>query len=241
MPPVVDTGLVISHRTTAGLAPENTLAGIVKARALGCAWVEVDVKLTADGVAVLFHDETLERTTNGTGAVAETPIAAIRSLDAGGWFSSDFSSEQVPTLIGALDLAQDLGLGMNVEIKPCPGREAETAYAVLDILADWNAERLLISSFDVSALGLAHDLVDDIPRALLSRKWNEKLISTALALDCEALHILEGELNRNNIAALKEAGLGVRAFTVNDPARAASLFGLGVDTVFSDFPDRVRA
>ena len=95
---------VIGHRGAAARAPENTLAGLRRARELGAAWVEFDVMLTADRVPVLIHDETLERTTTGRGEVARHTAAEIRALDAGGWFAPEFAGERVPTLAEAVAL-----------------------------------------------------------------------------------------------------------------------------------------
>jgi hypothetical protein len=116
---------VIGHRGAAALAPENTLEGLRVAARLGVRWVEVDAKLSADGVVVLFHDETLDRTTDGNGPVAATRFAVLRRLDAGAWFGPAWRGPRVPTLEQALDLLSELGLRANVEIKPCPGREAK--------------------------------------------------------------------------------------------------------------------
>src|SRR5579862_3004583 len=96
---------VIGHRGAAARAPENTLAGLRRAHALGCRWVEFDVRLTADGVPVLCHDSRLDRTTDGTGVIAEETLAAVRRCDAGLRFSPEFAGEPVPTLAEALSLA----------------------------------------------------------------------------------------------------------------------------------------
>ena len=125
---------VIGHRGAAAVAPENTLASLRRAKELGAGWVEFDVKLTRDGAAVLIHDERLERTTDGRGEVARTTLAELRKLDAGAWFDPAFAGERVPTLGDALALCGELGLGINVEVKPCPGREAETARVAVETL-----------------------------------------------------------------------------------------------------------
>src|SRR5580704_12278143 len=88
---------VIGHRGAAAQAPENTLAGFRAARALGCAWVEFDVRLTVDGVPVVCHDDKLDRTSNGRGRISKLPLAAIRMLDAGSWFGPAFAGERIPT------------------------------------------------------------------------------------------------------------------------------------------------
>src|SRR3989338_4007474 len=141
---------VIGHRGAKAYAPENTLASIHAAADLGIEWVEIDVKLTKDGVPVIFHDEELNRCTNGSGLVAETDFKTIGELDAGLWFGDSFLGEKIPTLEEALNVIIDRGLGVNLEIKPCPGREVETAEVMLDhatrIWSD-DAPPPLISSF----------------------------------------------------------------------------------------------
>ncbi|PKO58401.1 MAG: glycerophosphodiester phosphodiesterase, partial [Betaproteobacteria bacterium HGW-Betaproteobacteria-19] len=104
---------VLAHRCGGQLAPENTLAGLDAAAACACRGVEFDVMLSADGQAVLIHDETLDRTTNGRGPVAETALAQLRLLDAGSWFSSRFAGEGLPTLDAALDRCVALELAVN--------------------------------------------------------------------------------------------------------------------------------
>ena len=149
---------VIGHRGAAGHAPENTLVSLEKAAALGVRWVEFDTKLSADGVPVVFHDDKLERTTDGRGPVAEMPLAELLALDAGTWFGDGFAGEPVPTLGQAMATLTRLGLGANVEIKASPGREAETGDTVGVVLkSDW-PETLpapLISSFDAETLAAA--------------------------------------------------------------------------------------
>src|SRR5204863_4134011 len=126
---------IIGHRGAAAHAPENTLAGLRRAKALGCSWVEFDVRLTADNQPVLLHDNRLERTTDGRGRVSAMSLAAVRRHDAGQWFHSSFSGERVPTLEEALMLLAELGLGANVELKAARGKEAVTGAVVAEVLA----------------------------------------------------------------------------------------------------------
>ena len=123
---------VIGHRGAKAYAPENTLPSIETAADLGVEWVELDVKLTKDNVPIIFHDEGLDRTTSGTGLVAQTNYEDLRDLDAGSWFGDSFSSVRIPTLEEAVDILLKHNLGLNLEIKPCPGREKETAEIALD-------------------------------------------------------------------------------------------------------------
>ena len=233
---------VIGHRGAAGHAPENTLVSLEKAAALGVRWVEFDTKLSADGVPVVFHDDKLERTTDGRGPVAEMPLAELLALDAGTWFGDGFAGEPVPTLGQAMAMLTRLGLGANVEIKASPGREAKTGDAVGEVLkSDW-PETLpapLISSFDAETLAAAGAAAAEIPRAFLvfkiPRDWRARLEDLgAAALHCQAKY-----LTRKKACAVLDGGFQLRVFTVNDRAEAEKLFGWGVDAVISDYPDRL--
>ena len=105
--PLIVLPKVMGHRGAAGLAPENTLSSIRKAAEVGVSWIEFDVKLTADNMPVIFHDDSLNRTAGRDGLMAETSADEALRLDAGSWFSMDFAGERVPSLFATLDLAQD--------------------------------------------------------------------------------------------------------------------------------------
>jgi glycerophosphoryl diester phosphodiesterase len=151
---------IIGHRGCAAYAPENTLVGIHTAADMGVEWVELDVKLTKDQVPILFHDELLERTTDGTGEVKDHTYAQLKELDAGLWFGDSFFDTRIPTLEQAIDVLIERDLGVNIEIKPCPGRERETAEVALDLLASvWDDHsRMLISSFQHVSLEAALEM-----------------------------------------------------------------------------------
>ena len=225
---------MIGHRGAAAYAPENTLAGLRRAKVLGCAWVEFDVRLTGDGALVLCHDPRLDRTTNGSGLVSAQSLAAIRELDAGSWFDPSFADERVPTLDEALLLASELGLGANVEIKSDRGRESATAAAVataVDRLRG-RAPAVMVSSFLPSALAALRDLAPEIPRGALFRFIPRGWAEMALRLGGTMIGADHRRLRAPRIAAIRAAGYGLAAYTVNDPARARLLFDWGVTSVF---------
>ena len=234
---------VIGHRGAAAYAPENTLAGLRKAKALGCHWVEFDVRLTADGQPVLLHDNWLERTTNGRGRVSALPLAAVRRHDAGQWFHSSFAGERVPTLEEALMLLAELGLGANVELKAARGKEAATGALVAELLArTWPADpaHLLISSFERDALAAARDRAPNIARGILFRRIPKNWRSVAAGLGCVTIHADQQRLRPAVLSEIRRAGYPLLAYTVNDPERAKTLFDFGVKSVFSDVPDRLH-
>jgi glycerophosphoryl diester phosphodiesterase len=231
---------VIGHRGAAARAPENTLAGLRCAKALGCSWVEFDVRLTADGAPVLCHDATLDRTTDRTGPVSARSLAAIRQCDAGSRFSPVFAGETMPTLDEALALAAELGLGVNIEIKSDRGREYATAAAVADRVNRLGpAPPLCVSSFLPAAVAVLRDLAPRLPRGILFRSVPSLWAEIAKRLGVAVIGASHRRLRPRRVAEIRAAGYPVAAFTVNDPARARQLFAWGVTSVFSDVPDMI--
>lgn len=243
----------------AAYAPENTLEGIHAAADMGVEWVELDVKLTKDCVPILFHDDTLERTTNGHGPVAQTTFDAIRALECGDWFSEGFGGIAIPTLEEALDVLIERDLGVNIELKPCPGREIETTEAALDILSRcWDAhDKLLISSFSHVSLETALDMAPEWARGLiLTADALAPLIPPASGGVSEArggglhdiihhLGITTLNINGNTVTQaqmreLLKLNKRILAYTINDPDRAALLQSWGADGFFSDEPDVIQ-
>ena len=235
---------VIGHRGAVGHAPENTLAGIRKAATLGVTWVEFDVALTKDGEPVLLHDETVDRTTDRKGKLADLTLAEIRTLDAGTWFSGDFAGERIPTLDEAIAELESLGLNANVEIKPTSGREADTGRVVAErVAAHWPQDRPppLFSSFQPDALAAARRAAPEIPRGLLLRRPSRGWRQWAEDLACWSIHCNHRNLDRRTAEQVLKAGYHLLAYTVNDAGRAERLFNWGVEAVFSDYPDRILA
>jgi len=228
---------LIGHRGLAAHAPENTLVGIRTAAAHGLDWVEFDAKLTADGIVILMHDATLDRTTDGSGPVAKRSFDAIRKLDAGRWFAPAFAGERVPTLVDALSLLSELGMGCNVEIKPCPGGEMETAQAVAATLQAHGTalrDRLIVSSFVPAAIARLRDVAPMLPRGLLVWDRTATMLDEAAALGCMSIHCAHQHLDADLACAVRSAGYRLVVYTVNDPVLAVRLIDWGCDTIISD-------
>jgi glycerophosphoryl diester phosphodiesterase len=235
---------LIGHRGAAAVAPENTLASFRRAATDGADWVEFDVRLSADGVPVIFHDDDLGLTSNGQGPVSTRTAAELKTLDAGAWFGADFTGETIPTLRETIALCRDLGLGMNIEIKPAAGEERATAHAALQILAEVLgsgdaviAGSIVFSSFKRASLEALRDHGPQWPRGLLISEWPVDWLEAARRLGCVSLHphhqLLEDAASVRNA---KTEGLLVLPYTVNDPERAATLFKWGVDAIITDDP-----
>ncbi|HLN22569.1 MAG TPA: glycerophosphoryl diester phosphodiesterase [Patescibacteria group bacterium] len=233
---------VIGHRGIAASAPENTLAGFRCAAAQGVAMVELDVQLTSDGVPVVFHDDALERTTDGQGLLCETPLAVLRRCDAGAWFGPGFAGEMVPTLAEAITVIVELGLGLNIEVKADEDRGAATAQTALAVVrSQWPAGRPapLLSSFSRSALRAVAEMMPDWPRGLLVGALPDDWAKAVQSLGCVAVHADHRRLNPRRVHAVKDAGVLLLAYTVNRADHADRLWSWGVDAVFSDHPERL--
>lgn len=227
---------VIAHRCGGALAPENTLAGLRIAARLGCRGVEFDAMLSADGVPVLIHDETLERTTGSRGRVAARSFAELRELDAGSRHAAVFAGEPIPSLKEALRVCAALGLWANVEIKPSDGRDEETGRIVGAMLADrWDGLGV-VSSFSLPALAAARSAAPQFDFALLSAAIPADWRGRLAAAGCKAWHCRR-DADPAAIADLAAAGVPVACYTVNSRGEAGRLFAAGAAAVFTDRPD----
>jgi glycerophosphoryl diester phosphodiesterase len=233
---------VVAHRGGGALAPENTLAAIDTAARLGLKMIEFDVKLSSDDVVFLLHDDTVNRTSNGSGAAARMTYTQIAALDAGSWHSAQFAGERMPPLDEVAARCAAYGVAANVEIKPCPGREAVTGCRVACAAKQlWAGAAVapLLSSFSFEALEAARDAAESLPRGLLFGGVPPDWRARTAALECVSLHADHRKLNARLVAEIKVAGLFVLAYTVNEPARARLLAEWGVDAVCTDRIDLI--
>lgn len=219
---------VIGHRGAAAYAPENTLESLREAKRRGAPWVEIDVKLTADGVPILMHDPSLKRTTGVDRLVAQTRRAELPPT--------------VPTFEQAIACMAELGLGCNVEIKPCEGREVETARAAVATLHRCWPPVLpppLLSSFKDESLAAARAAAPEFARALLVGELGEDWRARAEAVAAAGMNVGSRKLTAAGAVAIKRAGYVLSVWTVNDPDEARALVGMGADCVITDAPDLI--
>jgi glycerophosphoryl diester phosphodiesterase len=221
------------------------------AAAAGATWVEFDVMLTADGEPVLFHDDTLKRTTGASGAMAATPSSVVAGLDASLGFGQHYgrragarfrgqSDCRVPSLAQTVACLLELGLTPNVEIKPTPGLAVETAeVALTQLQALWPADRLppLISSFERDSLAVARRIAPLWPRGLLEETFPKDWRSAMAELDCYSLHMYWRRTRRADVQAVKAAGYAFAVYTVNGLRAGRQLLDQGVDCLITDRPD----
>jgi len=231
---------IIGHRGAKALAPENTLVSFTTAHSLGAQWVETDVKVSADNVLMLMHDDTLERTTNGHGSVASTSWVQMQGLDAGSWFKNEFTKENIPSLEESVKLFEKLSLGVNLEIKPCPNKTELTARLMAEFVKNkWpvTLPKPLVSSFDMQALDVAKKMdetsyIGILYDNFLPLRWRED----GKKLDAYSFHLGNDFVTNKMVEEIKKEGYKVLIYTVNDRKRAEELFAWGVDSIFTDLP-----
>ena len=247
---IVDTRW-FAHRGGGKAAPENTLAAFEVGLKAGFRAFECDVKLSADGVLWLLHDDTLDRTTDARGPAAPWRWESLQLVDAGSWHSARFKGEPPASLDQVLAFAAKHGAWLNLEIKPNPGEDEATGEAVARRAAQWAAAHPeapvpLLSSFSFTALQAARQSLDtlqvEVPLAYLVETYTAQALEQALALRAEGLHTEWQEVTPAVIAAVHGQGLKLRAYTVNAEQAAKSLLAAGLDGLFTDrldLPTRV--
>ncbi len=225
--------LVIGHRGAMGHETENTLASIEKAMELGVDMIEIDVFKIKSGEIVVFHDERVERLTNGAGAIEEYYVFEMKQLLLDG-------NHTIPLLQEVLRLV-DGRVPLNIELKG-----AGTANRVNYILKyyieneDWEMEDFLISSFKWDELKAMREINSDIDIAVLTEEDPLDAIPVAKELKATAINPYYKNLNAENVAAIQNAGFKVYTYTVNEIEDIAAMRELGVDGIFINYPERAQ-
>ena len=231
---------IIAHRGASGHAPENTLAAFERAVALGAQFIETDLHLTRDARFVAIHDKTLERTTNGKGAVRDFTLAELRELDAGMWFDRQFMGQRIPTLEEILEFARQHDVVFYLEIKYDSAWGMHHAL-VAALGGAGNAARTIVLSFDPSTLTSLRRLDASIMMGLLVEGENSDFVKSALDVGARQLCPRLDLVTRELVDQAHRSDLHVVTWTVNEAAKMNSVTHAGVDGIMTDLPDRLRA
>ena len=238
-----DRPLVFGHRGAREVAPENTLAAFQAALAMDADGIELDVMLSADGVPVVIHDFTLERTSNGQGQVGERTLAQLQALDAGSYFAPRFAEERLPTLAQVLD-ALGGSLRINIELKSRTWAETGLEKSVAELVAQRGLNSsVIVSSFNPLSLWRMRRINPRIARGLLYERHMPLCLRRAWAapfLGLNAVHPQAGMVDAAYMRWARGKRYRVNVWTVNEPAEMERLLALGVDTLITDRPDVAR-
>ncbi len=230
---------VFAHRGASAHAPENTLASFKLAVQQGAPAIELDVKLTADKEVVVLHDPTLDRTTNGKGALSDFTLAEIKKLDAGTHFSETFRGEPIPTLAEVFETVGRQVL-VNVELTNYATPRDDLVDRVAPLIKKYGMqERVMFSSFHPLNLIRARRLIPEIPLGLLLPEGRAGRILRTFGgefIPHEALHPYLDDVNEKLVERTHRQGHRVNVWTVNRAEDMRRLFRMGVDGIFTDDP-----
>lgn len=236
--PIVDSAL-IAHRGASAEAPENTVAAVELAAKRGARWIETDVRLTADGGLVMIHDATLDRTSDGRGAVAQTEMDVIRRLDAGSWFAASYAREPIPDLQTFLQATLDCGLSLQLELKENHGLEEPLVDGVVATLRrTWpiGDRGLYLSSFSERCLRQAAIRLPDVPRCLATEFTPADPALRLSEASAQILHVQADVTGNHELERLRATTSEFAVATVNDPALATMFLEAGATSVLTDDP-----
>lgn len=225
--------LVDAHRGASASFPENTLAAFEAGVASGADSVEFDVQVSADGVAVVIHDDTVDRTTNGTGTVGELSVEELQALDAGSWKAASFAGEKIPTLVEAFSLLSGF-VRINMELKSADPRVAELAIEAIE--RHRLHRHLVASSFHIGHLLTVKQRLPEVRTNFLPEEdlptgfWegDGRLVDS---VGLERKHATAGR-----VAELREQGRPTWVWTVDDPREAVRLADVGVESITTNDP-----
>lgn len=228
---------LFAHRGVSAHYPENTKAAFYAASKLPIAGVELDVHVTADGEVVVIHDETIDRTSNGSGYVKDLTLQQLRSYDYGSWFSEQYTGESIPTLGEVLELFVATQHRINIELKTDIFSYAGIEALVLKEIAKHQmTERVIISSFNHESLQTIVQMAPYIETAALFAEVLVDFTTYTATIPADAIHVSLPTAFRKSIAIALEKGATIRVYTVNDFENAQHLQRLGIQAVFTDDP-----
>lgn len=235
----------IAHRGASGYAPENTLAAFDKAVEMQADYIEIDVQLSKDDLPVVIHDDTLDRTTNGTGNVSAYTLEELRSLDAGSWFDKKYAGEKIPSLNEVLEMYGEK-INILIELKSpelYPGVEEKVAEALAKYKLD-TSNNIVIQSFNHPSVIKSAELLPEITHGVLAGE-NYKNVTDQQLQEFAAyaeyfnpnLKIVSSELVDN----VHQAGMKISPYTIKTKAEAERIYKFGVDGLITDYPDYAEA
>ena len=231
---------IFAHRGVSKHYPENTRVAFYAASKLPIAGIELDVHVTADGELVVIHDETIDRTSNGTGYVRDYTLQQLRAYDYGSWFSEEFVGENIPTLGEVLELFVGTQHLINIELKTdvFPYEGIETL-VIKEIAMHQMTERVIISSFNHKSLQIVTQLAPYMATAALFAEILTDFTTYTSQIPANAIHVSLSTVACESVRAVLEEGAIVRVYTVNDIDYIKSLQQLGVHAIFTDDPEKI--
>lgn len=230
-----------AHRGASGYYPENTMVSFEKAVEMGCSGIETDVQMTKDGILVLIHDELVNRTTDKAGFVKDFTYSELKKLDAGSWLSKDFSGCRIPAVEELMLFAKNQDIIINFEIKTGVIEYKGIEEKLIGMIYKYNlTDRVILSSFNHYSTVKCKEISKDIKTGLLYMEGIYKPERYAKFVGADALHPYFYALNRDIIKDIKDEGIMINTFTVNDTDYMNYFYKLGIDGIITNYPDKLK-
>jgi glycerophosphoryl diester phosphodiesterase len=229
---------LIAHRGASGYCPENTIPSFKKAVKMGAEMIELDVQMTKDGEIVVFHDFTVERTSDGKGFIKDLTLEYLKTLDAGKWFNKDFSGTKISTLKEVFEIIPSTII-VNVELKKLGIDQRNMTNSVYQVVKDANRQDSVIySSFDHHLLLELQNLgaikLEILIRSNMIKPW---LYLNDSGLKCQSINQTLAFVNKDIVDGIHKHGYKINCDTVNEKEQAKLLEEVGVDAIFTNYLD----
>lgn len=232
-----ETGIVIAHRGDSSAAPENTMPAFTSSTRAGAEYFEIDLRLSKDGVPVVIHDKTVDRTTDGTGVVSEMSIDELRALDAGSWFSDSFTETRIPTLDEVLRHAAESGSDVVIEYKGT-WTQVDIKKTVDMITAAGLEGNVIAQSFSKKTVANISNAAPGLPVGWLTQALNASIVATAQKIGADAVNPTVA--TARGVVLAHRAGLGVFVWTHDADPDWEALTAMGVDGIITNRPGALQ-
>ncbi|GGE76685.1 glycerophosphodiester phosphodiesterase [Priestia taiwanensis] len=234
--------LIFAHRGVKSTHPENTMIAFKEAVNVGADGIELDVQLSKDGEIIVIHDETLDRTTTGKGAVQDYTLEELKQIDAGEKFNTVFKGETIPTLREVFEWATTNKLLLNVELKNDVIHYNELEEKVIALIEEFELHsRIILSSFNHQSIAKLSTLAPELEHALLYEEKENEIVQNIHQNRANGFHPNFKWLTEEMIKEVQQAGFIVRPYTVNNMADVQRMIDYGVDVIITDYPQQAKA
>lgn len=231
-----------AHRGFSGRYPENTMLAFEKAVEVGVDGIELDVHLSKDGEIVIIHDEAVDRTTDGTGLVADLTLKELKQLDASATYVGVYGVNRIPTLREYFELVKDTDIVTNIELKTGINEYPGIEEKVLEMIDEFElADKIIISSFNHYSVMRFKRLAPEIPCGFLEESWIIDMADYATWQGVECLHPIYAAVTESYAKAAHEKGLLINTWTVNTEADMELMIDRGVNAIIGNYPDLCKA
>jgi glycerophosphoryl diester phosphodiesterase len=234
----------IAHRGASGYAPENTFSAFDLAVEMKADYIEIDVQRSKDGELVIIHDTSVDRTTNGTGAVKDLTFEQLRSLDAGSWKGDQFAGEKIPTFDEVLNRYHGI-TGILIELKSpelYPGIEEEVARKLKEHNLDKpQNEKIIIQSFNFESMKKMNTLLPNVPLGVLTSSLTHTTEQALkdISLYADYFNPKYGIVTESLVNQVHALGMKIASWTVRSQESADFILDMNVDAIVTDYPDYV--